>query len=129
MTTVRPMTWVERNLSVIVTVIVLLLGGAVTWGKMLTGFDNIGDRVALLETMLRSASFIEGPATDAEQNRRILLLETAVAALNGIVADMRAYDARMEERLAGLTSQLSRIENGVAKLTDQVAQFTRMAVP
>lgn len=126
---VRTQTWMERHLSVIVTISVLALGGAVTWGRMLTGFDNFDDRLQTIEAIMRTQSFIEGPSTDVEQNRRLLLLENAVTALNNTVADMRAYDARMEERLAGLTQQLSRIEVAITRLNDTVSEFTRMAIP
>lgn len=129
MTTVRPMTWMEKHLSVIVTIAILSVGGAVTWGRMLTGFDNFNDRLLLVETVLRGTSFVEGPAIDAEQNRRIAQLEQGFAALTTIIADMRAYDARMEERLAGLTTSLSRIEIGIEKLAEEIASFSRYAVP
>lgn len=125
----RPQTWAERHLSVIVTVAVLSLGGAATWGRMLTGFDNYDDRLSIVEAVIRAQPFADGPAINAEQNRRLLLLESAMAAITGTIADMRAYDARMEERLAGLTSQLSRIELAITKLSDSVSEFTRLAIP
>lgn len=129
MTTVRPMTWMEKHLSVIVTIAILSVGGAITWGRMLTGFDNFNDRLLLVETVLRGTSFVEGPAIDSEQNRRIVQLEQGFAALTTIIADMRAYDARMEERLAGLTTSLSRIEIGIENLAEEIASFSRYAVP
>lgn len=129
MTTVRPMTWMEKRLSVIVTIAILSVGGAVTWGRMLTGFDNFNDRLLLVEAVLRGTAFVEGPAIDAEQNRRIAQLEQGFAALTTIIADMRAYDARMEERLAGLTTSLSHIEIGIEKLAEEIASFSRYAVP
>lgn len=125
----RPQTWLERHLPVVITIAVLALGGAVTWGRMQFGFENIETRLTVIETIVRAQPFVEGPATDAEQNRRLLLLENAVSALSAAIADMRAYDARMEERLAGLTSQLSRIELAITKLNDTVNQFAKMMVP
>lgn len=129
MTTVRPQSWVERNLSVLITVSVLLLGGAVTWGTMLTNDKNFETRLETIELVLRGTAFVEGPSKDVEQDRRINYLESTVSSITSIIADMRAYDARMEERLAGLTSQLTRIEAAVGKIADQVDEFTRLAIP
>ena len=129
MTTVRPLSWVERNLSVIVTVVALGLGGAVTWGTMLSNDKNFEARLETIELVLRGTTFVEGPAKDVEQDRRINYLESTVSSITSIIADMRAYDARMEERLAGLTSQLTRIEAAVSKIADQVDEFTRLAIP